>query len=154
MKPWIKRTLIGFFGLSALFGGLAAWAHHGMHRWHAMSAEESAAMRARMVDRVSGHLDLDAAQKAKLGVLAEKIHQQRSAVVGATNPRAEFQALIAGPSFDRTRAGALLESKLSSVHTGAPEVINALGDFYDSLRPEQQAKVRDFMARGRHRHGA
>jgi periplasmic protein CpxP/Spy len=155
MKRWIKRTLIGIFGAGALFGGIAAWAGYQHHHWRGMSAEERAEMRARMVDRVARHLELDAAQKAKLGVLAETLHQQRQAIVGATDPRAEMQALIAGPAFDRTRAGALLETKLSVVHQKAPEAINALADFYDSLRPDQQVKVRDFMSRGRGhgRHG-
>jgi hypothetical protein len=30
------------------------------------------------------------------------------------------------------------------------ELIAAFGDFYDSLKPEQQQKVREFMQRGRH----
>ena len=34
MKTWLKRTLIGVFGASLLFGGLAACAqrHHGCAR--------------------------------------------------------------------------------------------------------------------------
>jgi hypothetical protein len=32
-------------------------------------------------------------------------------------------------------------------------VIAAMADFYDSLKPEQQAKVREFMARRGGRHG-
>jgi len=153
MKTWIKRTLIALFGAGALFGGLAAWASYKHHSWHAMSVEERAEMRARMVDRVARHLDLDAAQKAKLTVLADKLNAQRNTIVGATDPRAEAMALVAGPTFDRTRAGALIEQKLSAVHVAAPEVLNALADFYDSLRPEQQAQVREFMnRRGRHGH--
>jgi periplasmic protein CpxP/Spy len=29
----------------------------------------------------------------------------------------------------------------------SPELIAAAGEFYDSLKPEQQQKVRDFMAK-------
>jgi hypothetical protein len=39
------------------------------------------------------------------------------------------------------------------VQLKSPAVINAFGDFYDSLRPEQQAKLRESaeaLARGRH----
>jgi hypothetical protein len=35
--------------------------------------------------------------------------------------------------------------KMAAVNAKSPEVIAALGDFYDSLAPAQQAKVRDFM---------
>ena len=70
----------------------------------------------------------------------------------ADNPRAELQALISGPSFDRTQASALLQAKIAAVQLKSPELINAFGDFYDSLRPEQQGKLREALARGRHGH--
>lgn len=150
MKTWIRRTLIGIFGATALFGGLAAWAGHAHGRWH---GGDPAEMQARMVDYATRKLDLDGPQKAKLEALAGTLQAQRQALKGtAENPRAELGQLISGPSFDRTRAGALLQSKLSAVQLKSPEVINAFGDFYDSLRADQQAKLREALARGR-QHG-
>ena len=32
MKRWLKRTLIGVFGATVLFGGLAAWYRAGRRR--------------------------------------------------------------------------------------------------------------------------
>ena len=153
MKTWLKRTLIGLAAATTLFGGLAAWAHnHHGHGWRTMTEEDAATMKARMVDKVGSKLDLDATQKAKLGVLADKLREQRNALVGSTtNPRAELQALMAGPSFDRNKATVLIQDKVGAVNAKSPEVINAMGDFYDSLKPEQQAKVREFMARRGHR---
>ena len=156
MKTWIKRTLIGLVGATAIFGGLAAWAHNSEHRhgWHAMSAEDAATIKAKVIDRVGSQLELDAAQKAKLGVLADKVREQRNALVGtAPDPRAELQGLVAGNTFDRARASALIQEKLGAINTKSPEVVTAMADFYDSLRPEQQAKLRDFMARRGHGHG-
>jgi len=154
MKRWIKRTVIAVFGLSALFGGLAAWAQHRHHAWQNMTEQDRVALQARMVDKVAGRLDLDAAQKTKLATLGDTLRAQRSAFVGnAANPRAELQGLIAGNTFDRTAATRMVEARTRAVAEGSPAVITALGDFYDSLRPEQQAKVRDFMQRrghGRH----
>ena len=43
-----------------------------------------------------------------------------------------------------------MQAKLAAVATGSPAVIAALGDFYDSLRPDQQAKVREFTSRRGH----
>jgi Spy/CpxP family protein refolding chaperone len=107
-------------------------------------------MRGKVIERVGRKLDLDDAQKQKLGVLADKLQAQRAAVVGSTaDPRAAMQALVAGDKFDRTRAQSLLNEKLQAVQTGSPEVIAAMGDFYDSLNPDQQQKVRDFMQRRR-----
>ena len=153
MKTWIKRSLIGLAAAATLFGGLAAYAHNRMHGgWHAMSETDAAQMKERIVERIGSKLTLDAAQKAKLGVLADKLREQRNALVGSTaDPRTEMQAIIGGPAFDRARASALLESKLSAVHGKAPDVMNAAADFFDSLRPDQQAKVREFLASRGHR---
>ncbi len=152
MQTWIKRTLIGVFGATVLFGSLAACSSRGHHGqgWQAMSAEDAARMKTKMIDKVGSRLDLDEAQKAKLGVLADKLREQRNALVAGGNPRDAVRALVAGASFDRARAKALVDAKTAAIGTASPELIGAFGDFYDSLRPEQQAKVREFMASGRH----
>ena len=153
MKTWIKRTLFGLFATGALLGGLAACSH-GVHRhgWHAMSDTDMAQMKTRLVDRAASKLDLDEAQKAKLGTLADQVQAQRKAFIGnAADPRAELQALMAGATFDRTKASALIEGKVAAVQTQSPAVVAALADFYDSLKPEQQAKLREFMAKRGHR---
>ncbi|HCE30059.1 MAG TPA: hypothetical protein DET46_16400, partial [Comamonadaceae bacterium] len=78
------------------------------------------------------------------------LQAQRAAFVGkAGDPRAEMQALVAGEKFDRARAQTLLDEKLRVVQTGSPEVLTAMADFYDSLNPEQQQKVRELMQRRR-----
>jgi len=152
MKPWLKRTLVGVFGASILFGGLAACSHrHHGYGWQSMSEEDAAKMKARMVDKVGSRLELDEAQKTKLGVLADKLREQRNALVAGGDPRAEFASVIAGSNFDRAKAKTLIDAKTGAINTKSPDVIAAMADFYDSLKPEQQAKVREFMAtRGRH----
>jgi len=154
MKPWIKRTLIGVFGATVLFGGLSAYAHRGhcgTYGAYGMSDEDAAKLKARMIDKVGSRLALDDAQKAKLGTLADQLRAQRNAIVGATtDPRAELQSLVAGPTFDRAKAKSLIDAKTGAITTQSPEVIAAMADFYDGLKPEQQAKVREFIAsRGR-----
>jgi Spy/CpxP family protein refolding chaperone len=153
MKRWLKRTLISVFGASVLFGGLAACSHRHHHHGygaHGMSEEDAAKMRARIIERVSGRLDLDEAQKAKLGVVADQLHAGHKAFHGGTDPRSEIQSLVAGGAFDRAKALALIQAKTSTIQSKSPELVTAIGDFYDSLRPEQQQKVREFMQRGRH----
>ena len=61
------------------------------------------------------------------------------------DPRAEIKALVAGDKFDAARAQALVTEKTSALQTRSPEVIAALADFYNSLSPAQQQKVRDYM---------
>ena len=151
MRPWIKRTLIGLFGASILVGGLTACGHHRDGNWSSMSEADATKMRERMIDRVSSKLDLDAAQRQRLVVLADKLKEQRVAfMAGTPNPRADIEALVAGPKFERERAQSLVEAKTAAVRSKSPEVIAAAADFYDNLRPEQQLKVREFLAK---RHG-
>ena len=150
MKSWSKKTLIGLFGASILVGGLTACSGGHYHRHGPMNAERMAEVRGKVMERVGSKLDLNEAQKQKLATLADKLQAQRAAFVGqAVDPRAEMQALVAGEKFDRARAQALIDEKLRAVQTGSPEVLAAMADFYDSLNPEQQQKVRDFMQRRR-----
>ena len=151
MKPWIQRALFGLFGGALIAGSIAGCSGH-RHGWRDADAGE---FRARMVERVSSKLELDAAQKQKLNVLAEKLHAQRMAVRGGADPRADFKALFTGDKLDQQRAARLVEEKTAAVRAGSPEVIAAAADFFDNLRPEQQQKVREFMERGRRwgRHG-
>lgn len=151
MRPWIRRSALAVFGATIALGGLAACGHrHGHHAWHNATPEERAQMREKMIDRVAGKLDLNTEQKAKLRLLAERLQEQRAALVPpGTDPRAEVRSLVAGDKFDRARAQAFINQKTQAVQGASPQVIAALGDFYDSLNPQQQARVREFMERGR-----
>ena len=150
MRPWIRRTLFGLFGASIALGGLSACSHYRDHAGWNSSPEEQARFRDKVVDRVAQRLDLNAAQKAKLATLATTLQQQRAAFAGQSDPRARLRQLVAGDKFDRAAAQALVSEKTAAVATGSPEVIAALGDFYDSLDANQQARVREYM---QHRHG-
>ena len=148
MKPWIKKTLVGLFGASIMVGGLTACSSGHPYRHGPMTPEKMAEVRGKIVERVSSKLDLDAAQKLKLNALADTLQAQRSAFIGkTTDPRAEAQAIVAGDKFDRARAQALLAEKTQALQAHSPEVITALADFYDSLNPAQQQKVRELMQR-------
>jgi periplasmic protein CpxP/Spy len=157
MKPWIKRAVLSVIGATVLVVGLSACGHHryGAFGSH-LTAEEYAAKRDKVVDKVARRLDLNADQKTRLSTLGDKLREQRIALVGETKePRAEIKALVAGDKFDAARAQALINHKTTAVQTKSPEVVAALASFYDSLNPAQQQKVRDYMeGRGRwFRHG-
>jgi protein CpxP len=152
MKAWIRKTLIGLFGASLLVGGLSACGqrHHG---WGGapVSAEDAAKWRERLLERASKELQLDDTQKQRLGVVFDKMREQRNALVGSsTDPRAELSALVSGERFDKARAQALVDEKTNAMRASSPQTIAALADFYDGLKPEQQQKLRDFMNRRGH----
>lgn len=154
MRPWLKRTFIGLFGASVLFGSLAACSHRPHGGGTMLSEEEAVKFRDRFVDKTARELKLDDAQKQRLVALADKLREQRKALMAGTpDPRAEVQNLVKDAHFDRWRAQELVNTKLGAVRDLSPQVIAAAGDFYDSLRPEQQQQVRDFMARRPSRFG-
>jgi len=142
MKTRTKRIIIVMTGAALLVGGLlVCGGPRGPGGW---SEERVAEMRERMIERISDKLDLDAAQKLKLDAVATELDAQRKALRGeGANPRDDIRALIAGDSFDRGKAQALLDQKTAAVQQQAPKVLYALADFYDSLTPEQQQQVRE-----------
>lgn len=149
MKTWIKRSLIGLAVVSALGVGAAAVAHR--QYGHPMSEADFGRMKARAVERVTERMDLNAAQRQQLDALGEALLIQRKALLAGSEPRAALQALVGGPVFDRAGAQALLMAKTDALRAGAPTVIAAFGDFYDSLDATQQAELRERLASGRHR---
>ena len=151
MRTWIKRTLYGLFGATLLVGGISACSHRhhgtGMAQW---SAEDAAKWRERVMERAGKELQLDAAQKQRLGTLFDTMREQRNAFVGSTtNPRAELLALVSTEHFDKAKAQALIDEKTNAIRAKSPDTITALAGFYDSLNVEQQQKLRDFLAKGR-----
>ena len=148
MNNWLKRTLIGAAAVVALAGGVAAWSQGEQH-WHGgpPSAEDMATHEAAMLAHVGKALDLDATQQTKLQALATQLHAQHDKLAGSGQSMHDrMKALVAGNTFDRTGAQALVDEKLSQIKANAPALIAAAGDFYDSLRPDQQQKMRELMA--------
>ena len=146
MKHRVKRILLGLFGGALIVGSLGACSHGG-RGWHGDAGSPEA--RAHMVEKIGSRLDLDAAQKQKLAVLADKLQAQRAALRGSSEPRDAVRGLFAGNKLDQAGAKKLIDEKTAAIQSGSPEVIAAAADFFDNLKPEQQQKVRDFMERGR-----
>lgn len=155
MKPWIKRSLFAVAGITLLASAFTVGAFRGHHGWgpHSLSEEDATRMKGRMVERAADKLSLDSAQKTKLNTLADQLQAQRLALMaGSHPPGAELAALLQSPTFDRQKAQALVDSKTATVKNASPALIAAFGDFYDSLKPAQQQKLRQFMDRRGHGH--
>ena len=149
MKTWIKRSLAGLLGVGLVVGGLAACSHrHEGHSRHgiSMSSEDETRLQGKFVERVSRELELTAPQKQHLVTVAERVREQRKALIGSTtDPRAELQSLVSGERFDRARAMAIVEEKTQAVRGKSPELIAAMADFFDSLSPAQQQVLREHL---------
>lgn len=145
MKSWIKKSLLTVFGAGIAVGGLTACS--GVRPWHHDSGpEHTARMQGRVVERVASRLELNAEQKLKFQALTDVVLAQRKAIAGTgADPRARLQAILAGNQLDRSGAQSLVDEKIRTLQTGSPAVIAALGDFYDSLQPAQQQKMREMV---------
>lgn len=144
-----KRSLLGVLGAGVLLGGLAACGHHRHHG--PMTEAEAVQWQEKMVDRIGSKLDLDATQKQHLTTLGDTLRRQRQTLVAeaGTDPKAELTRLIAGERLDVAGANALVMRKTEALRTASPEVIAAAATFFDSLKPEQQQKVREFVSQPR-----
>ena len=148
-KTWLKRTLLGVAVSTALLGSLAAYSAEGGGFHHGPpTPEQIAKHEAMMLAHIGKKLNLDANQAAKLKALADlAIADHTPPAAGTPNPHA---ALLAGNTFDRAGATQLLNQHIAKEQANAPGLINAFGDFFDSLNATQQAEVRKLAA---HHHG-
>ncbi len=139
MQTTLKRTLAVVLSAGIMTVALAAGGHHA--ETHTDRTEHQQ----KMIERFANKLDLNATQKDKLKVLSEVLSKQRQAMRGDGDLRSEMQDLISGTKLDRNKALTLAEAKTKAMQQATPLVINAAADFYDSLNPEQQSKVREWM---------
>ena len=117
--------------------------HHGHHDHH----ERGEGSRAeRMAEHAANHLDLSDAQRGHLSELLELMQSSRESLRG-DDPVAELTALLANTRLDREAARAAAEKRVQSVQSGLPGLIEALGNFYDSLDADQQQALRFLLRR-------
>lgn len=145
----IKRSLLLLLGSALLGLGFTAFSHERGRGW---SEADKTQLREKMLARAGERLELSAEQRQHLDALLKTLAAQHTALTGpAGAPRQQLQDLVSGPSFDQAAAKQLVEGKTALLREKAPELITAMARFYDSLKPEQQAELRELLAsRGRH----
>ena len=147
-KTWLKRTLLGVAVSTALLGSLAAYSAEGGGFHHGPpTPEQMAQHEAMMLTHIGKKLNLDVNQAAKLKVLGDLMIAQHAPAAGGADPHAAMKALIAGNTFDRAGATQLMNQHIAKMQSNGPAMINATGDFYDSLNATQQAQVRELAAK-------
>ena len=111
-----------------------------------------------VTDRVTRKLELTETQRQKFVALAESI----ATTLQEVKPQREqhmtdIEELLQEPVFDQARALQMIERKTRMVNERAPALIASLGEFVDSLNPEQKAQLQAFLQHRfehghRHRH--
>jgi Spy/CpxP family protein refolding chaperone len=144
MSITLKRTLLALLSAGCLATAIASDGHHSSRHGDRIEHQQ------KMMERFAHKLDLNASQKDKLRALSEALSKQRQIMHGDSGLKSEMLGLISGNKMDRSKALELAQSKTRAMQEAAPLVVNASADFYDSLNPEQQTKVREWMEKRKH----
>lgn len=103
-----------------------------------------------MLRRVSRKLDLDVAQQQRLTSVQGRMQDLRADMQAAKEEhRDALLVLLSGERFDRTEAMRLLKVPVAVVAETAPELVAAIGDFYDGLNANQRTRLRELVTRRR-----
>ena len=141
-----KRSLIYLTGGALLAMGVVA-CNHGMYFG---TPEERGEW---MVQKVTSELELDAAQQAKLATVKDEFLDMRTDLRSEREQtRADVLVMMQQPVLDRNKANAIVAQYVNKVDARAPQIIDAIGDFYDSLNDEQRAELNGFISHKMNHH--
>ena len=141
-----KRTIVIITAGTLLIGGVAAC----KHKMHSASAEERGEW---VVDKVSKELELNDSQRIKLVEVKDQfIAVRKSTRSDREEARKEVLAMLKQPTMDREKVNALVNQKIAIVSEKSPSIIDAIGNFYDSLDDSQRAELSEFIEEKMERH--
>lgn len=141
-----KRTIVIITAGTLLIGGVAAC----KHKMHSASAEERGEW---VVDKVSKELELNDSQRIKLVEVKDQfIAVRKSMRSDREEARKEVLAMLKQPTMDREKVNALVNQKIAIVSEKSPSIIDAIGNFYDSLDDWQRAELSEFIEEKMERH--
>ena len=141
-----KRTIVIITAGTLLIGGVAAC----KHKMHSASAEERGEW---VVDKVSKELELNDSQRIKLVEVKDQfIAVRKSMRSDREEVRKEVLAMLKQPTMDREKVNAMVNQKIAMVSEKSPSIIDAIGNFYDSLDDSQRAELSEFIEEKMERH--
>lgn len=141
-----KRTIVIITAGTLLIAGVAAC----KHKMHSASAEERGEW---VVDKVSKELELNDSQRIKLVEVKDQfIAVRKSMRSDREEARKEVLAMLKQPTMDREKVNALVNQKIAIVSEKSPSIIDAIGNFYDSLDDSQRAELSEFIEEKMERH--
>ncbi len=139
----LRKIIIGAITVTTITVGVSAFAARG-----------DGDHKERMIERISGKLELTDTQSAALQTFAEELTETRELMRGdGTDLRTEMNSLIGADTFDQGKALTLINDRAVAIQDNAPELVAAAAVFFDGLSAEQKAQVQEFAEkRGHGRH--
>ena len=130
-------------------GGAAAFSSRGFcHSGPgAFAHHERGYFANKAVDRITERLALDDHQLGQLNNVKETLLSFRDDMLQQRGERRdEILELLAAPQIDRQKVLEMVREHTQTVNERAPEMVNAIADFTDSLNSEQRRRIQDFIA--------
>ena len=134
-----RRNIVFMTGGVLLTVGVVA-CNHGMHFG---SAEERGEW---MVQKVTNELELNQTQQARLAkVKNEFLDMRKSMRSDREQTRTDVLAMLKQPTLDRGKANEIVGQYIEKINSRSPVIIDAIGNFYDSLDDAQRAELTAFF---------
>ncbi len=137
----LKTVLIVFLVMAVLAVGGMAWAKQQGY----CSAEGHTRL---ITERLGRKLDLNDEQQGRLQAFADQwreVRGERSTNRGAIKDR--IAGLLSAPALDREQAVALLDERHQAMGDNKRALVDAFGDFSDSLTPDQRASLAELISK-------
>ena len=113
--------------------------------WHHKTPEEKADY---LVEKATKKLDLTEEQVIELHNLKDDLLDVREDFADKREQtHATLEELLSQPTLDQQRLVAVVREHTAVVNQQTPQIVSSIAGFYDSLSPEQQAKLRDKIAK-------
>lgn len=109
----------------------------------------------RMVQKVTEELELTETQQARLtDVKNEFLEIRKTMRTNREQTKTDIQTMLQQPTLDRSKANSMVNQHIETIHSRSPVIIDAIGNFYDSLDDTQRAELREFIEdKMDHHHG-
>ena len=139
-----KRTIIYMTGIALLTTSIVA-CNRG-------TPEERGE---RIVQKVTEELELTATQQTSLTEVKNEFLEMRKTMrSNREQTQTDIQAMLKQPTLDRNKANSIVNQHIETIHSRSPAIIDAIGNFYDSLDDSQRAELREFIEdKMEHHHG-
>jgi protein CpxP len=135
MKRISKFSILAV-GALVVIGSFSACSHRGDPNHRAQW----------MLEKVTKKLELDDAQQVHLKNVSEEVLAARVAMKQQFGEdREQLLALLEQPTLDRDMILSLVRSRTEDLNERAPDIVAAVGEFYDGLTVAQQAQIREFV---------
>lgn len=143
-----RTTIIALASIVACAGLLAGC---GRHSARCADPDRRAEYAVKMI---SGKLDLNDAQKAKLGEIKTQVLARfREARAGRAGLHGEMLALVKSPSVNRDQLNRIAEKREEDYRMLKPFILDKLVEFHSMLSQEQKNKLADLVETMHKRHG-